>query len=88
MNPGFYTGLASWLLAAVVTMLSMKYTMPEPNFIRASSTLMLYFMPVVFVTGLIFAILHKTRISEWGAQLFFGSGIFLIGLFAAGLVLM
>lgn len=88
MNPSFYAGLTSWLLAAVVTMLCMKFNMPEPNFIRASSTLMLYFIPVIFVTGLIFGLLQKTRISEWGAQLFFGSGIYLFGLFAAGLVLM
>lgn len=88
MSTSFYAGLTSWLLAAVCTMLCMKFSMPDPNFIRASSTLMLYFFPVIFVTGLVFALLQKTRASEFGAQLFFGSGIYLFGLFLAGCILM
>lgn len=81
MSSSFYAGLLSWFLAAVATLLSLKVSLTDPQMIRASASLILYGLPVVMVFGLVFGLLSKSKYSEFGAQLFFGSGIYVFGAF-------
>lgn len=84
MSSSFYAGLLSWFLAAVVTLVTFKLSLPDPQLVRASASLVLYGLPVVMVGGLVFGLLSKTKYSEFGAQLFFGSAIYVFGGFIVG----
>ncbi len=81
MSESFYAGLLSWFLAAAATILSLKVSLPDPQMVRASASLVLYGLPVVMLFGVVFGALSKTKYSEFGAQLFFGSGIYVFGSF-------
>ncbi len=87
MNNGLFGGLFCSFLAALVTMLGMKYSLPDPMFIRASGTMILYTFGAVVATMLVFGALYETRLREFGAHLFFGSGVFLFTLFGVACVI-
>lgn len=81
MSSSFYAGLLSWFLAAVATVLTLKFSLPDPQMIRASGNIILCGLPSIMVFGIIFGAFAKTKYSEFAAQLFFGSSVYVFGAF-------